>query len=85
MQDVTMPQQLIHDCHAIVVNEATMLSKAVFEALGRTLKDHAMEITQVLNRRLAVKLAMQNYCGHVVSVANRVSESIAFYCVLNVK
>ena len=39
MQDVTMPQRLIQDCHAIVVDEATMLNKAVFEALDRTLKD----------------------------------------------
>ena len=40
MQDVTMPQQHIQDCHAIVVDEATMLNKAVFdfEALDRTLK-----------------------------------------------
>ena len=39
MQDVTMPQRLIQDCHAIVVDEATMFNKAVFEALDRTLKD----------------------------------------------
>ena len=39
MQDVTMPQRHIQDCHAIVVDEATMLNKAVFEALDRTLKD----------------------------------------------
>ena len=39
MQDVTMPQRLIQDCHAIVVDEAAMLNKAVFEALERTLKD----------------------------------------------
>ena len=31
--------RLIQDCHAIVVDEATMLNKAVFEALDRTLKD----------------------------------------------
>ena len=39
MQDVTMPQRLIQDCHAIVVDQATKLNKAVFEALDRTLKD----------------------------------------------
>ena len=38
MQDVTMPQRLIQDCHAIVVDEVTMLNKAVFEALDITLK-----------------------------------------------
>ena len=39
MQDVTMPQRLIQDCHAMVVDKATMLNKAVFEALNRTSKD----------------------------------------------
>ena len=39
MQDIAMPQRLIQDCHAIVVDEATMLNKAVFEALDKTLKD----------------------------------------------
>ena len=39
MQDVTIAQRLIQDCHAVVVDEAPMLNKAEFEALDRTLKD----------------------------------------------
>ena len=39
MQEVTMPQSLIQDCHAMVIDEATMLNEAMFEALDRTLKD----------------------------------------------
>ena len=35
----TALSRLIQDCHAIVVDEATMFNKAVFEALVRTLKD----------------------------------------------
>ena len=31
--------RLIQDCHAIVIDEAPMLNKAVFEALDKTLKD----------------------------------------------
>ena len=54
MQDVTIAKRLIQDCHAIVVDEATMLNQAVLEALDRTLKD--IKSTNEIMRGISVML-----------------------------